>query len=47
MSLKVLDEKIKSGNISGVYFFYGDEEYDISRYIEKVKKCFNNLKSSK
>lgn len=43
MSLKVLDEKIKSGDISGVYFFYGDEEYDISRYIEKVKKCFNNL----
>jgi len=23
--------------------FYGEENYDISRYIEKIKKCFNNL----
>ena len=43
MSLKVLDDKIKNNDISGVYFFYGDEEYDISKYIEKIKKCFSNL----
>jgi len=43
MSLKVLDEKIKNKDISGVYLFYGEENYDISRYIEKVKKCFDNL----
>jgi len=43
MSLKVLEDKIKNKNISGVYLFYGEENYDISRYIEKIKKCFNNL----
>jgi len=43
MSLKVLDEKIKNKDISGVYLFYGEEEYDVSRYIEKIKKCFDNL----
>ena len=43
MSLKILDEKIKNKDISGVFLFYGEEEYDISRYIEKVKKCFDNL----
>ncbi len=43
MSLKVLDEKIKNEDISGVYLFYGEENYDISRYIEKIKKCFDNL----
>lgn len=43
MSLKVLDEKIKNKAVSGVYLFYGEEEYDISRYIEKIKKCFENL----
>ena len=43
MSLKVLDDKIKNKDISGVYLFYGEENYDISRYIEKIKKCFDNL----
>ena len=43
MSLKVLDEKIKNKDVSGVYLFYGEENYDISRYIEKIKKCFDNL----
>lgn len=43
MSLKVLDEKIKNKDVSGVYLFYGEEDYDISRYIEKIKKCFDNL----
>ena len=43
MSLQILDDKIKSNNISGAYLFYGEEEYDISRYIEKIKKCFSHL----
>lgn len=43
MSLKILDDKIKSNDISGVYLFYGDEEFDKERYEEKIKKCFDNL----
>ncbi len=43
MSLNVLDRKIQNKDISGVYLFYGEEEYDISRYIEKIKKCFDKL----
>jgi len=43
MSLKVLDEKIKNKDIAGVFLFYGEENYDISRYVEKIKKCFDNL----
>lgn len=43
MSLKILDGKIKDKDISGVYLFYGDEEYDKERYVEKIKKCFDNL----
>ena len=43
MSLKILDDKIKSKDVSGVYLFYGDEEFDKERYEEKIKKCFDNL----
>lgn len=43
MSLNVLDRKIQNKDISGVYLFYGEEAYDISRYIEKIKKCFDKL----
>jgi len=43
MSLKVLDEKIKNKDIAGVFLFYGEENYEISRYVEKIKKCFDNL----
>lgn len=43
MSLKILDEDIKNSRLSGIYFLYGDESYDIQRYINKIKKCFNNL----
>lgn len=43
MSLKKLDDDIKSGNLSFLYFLYGEEEYDIERYIEKIKKCYKTL----
>ncbi|MDD2627542.1 MAG: DNA polymerase III subunit delta [Clostridia bacterium] len=43
MSLKELEAKIKDKNISGVYLLYGEEEYDKNRYLEKIKKCFENL----
>lgn len=45
MSLKILDEDIKNKNVHGVYLLYGTEAYDIESYVEKIKKCFNNLEA--
>jgi DNA polymerase-3 subunit delta len=33
---KMIDEKIKSGKIAGIYCFFGDEEYMIDYYIGKL-----------
>ena len=33
---KLLDEKIKSGKIGGIYCLFGDEEYMIDYYIKKI-----------
>ena len=43
MSLKDLDDKIKKGNISGIYLLYGEEEFDLNRYLEKMKSTFGTL----
>lgn len=43
MSLKELEDDIKEKNLKSIYFIYGDESYDIERYVEKIKKCFSNL----
>lgn len=43
MNLKDIDDEIKQNKISGIYFFYGDEGYDIERYVNKVKKSFARL----
>ena len=43
MSLKILDEDIKSNKPKGIYFLYGTETYDIEHYVEKIKKCYSNL----
>ncbi len=43
MSLINLENKIKSGKVSGVYLFFGEEDYDINRYIDKIKKTFKNI----
>ena len=40
-----LDEDIKNKSVKGIYLIYGDEKYDIERYIEKIKKCYENLES--
>lgn len=39
----LIDEAIKKNNLKGIYFLYGDDFYEISKYIEKVKKSFLNL----
>ena len=33
---KIIDEKIKSGKISGIYCLFGDEEFMIDYYIKKI-----------
>jgi len=43
MSLKILEEDIKSNKLHSVYFFFGDDTYDIERYTEKIKKTYNSL----
>ena len=37
---KLLDEKIKSGKIGGIYCFFGDEEYMIDHYIKRILESF-------
>lgn len=43
MSLINLENKIKNGKVSGIYLLFGEDNYDINRYIDKVKKTFSNL----
>ena len=43
MSLKILEEDIKSNKLQSVYFFFGDDTYDIERYTEKIKKTYSAL----
>lgn len=45
MSLKKLDEDIKNKKLQGIYLLYGTETYDVENYVEKMKKCFNNLEA--
>jgi len=33
---KIIDDKIKSGKLGGIYCFFGDEEYMIDYYIKKI-----------
>ena len=33
---KIIDERIKSGKIGGIYCLFGDEEYMIDHYIKKI-----------
>jgi len=37
---KIIDEKIKSGKIGGIYCLFGDEEYMIDYYIKKIMDAF-------
>ncbi len=43
MSLKLLDEDIKNNKLQHVYFFFGDDLFELERYVEKIKKTYNNL----
>lgn len=43
MSQKELDEDIKQKKLKPVYLLYGEETYDIERYVEKIKAVFSNL----
>ncbi len=38
MSLDILKERIKENNISGVFFFYGSEEYTKDHYASRIRK---------
>ncbi len=43
MTLEELNRRIKSGNLSGIYFFYGEEQYLLSKKIDQiVKKAVTN-----
>ena len=37
---KIIDDKIKSGKIGGIYCLFGDEEYMIDYYIKKIMSEF-------
>lgn len=41
--MSILDDHIKNNSVKGLYLLFGDEKYDIERYIEKMKKTFSNL----
>ena len=41
-NISVLKERIKSGKLSGVYFFYGDEEYTKNFYYDKMREACKN-----
>lgn len=43
MSLKILEEDIKLKKLGNVYFFYGDDIYEMKRYTEKLKKTYSSL----
>lgn len=40
-----LDEDIKNRSVKGIYLLFGDEKYDIERYLDKIKKSFDNLEN--
>lgn len=42
---KELDEKIKNGDIAGIFFLYGDEEYMVDFYVNKLKAACGADKS--
>ena len=39
LDTKILDERIKSGNIGGIYCFFGEEEYMTDYYAKKMTDC--------
>ena len=41
--MSILDDHIKNNSVKGLYLLFGDEKYDIERYVEKIKKTFSNL----
>ena len=41
--MSILDDHIKNNSVKGLYLLFGDEKYDMERYIEKIKKTFSNL----
>lgn len=43
MSLSNLENKIKNGKVNGVYLFFGEENYEVNRLLEKTRKTFSNL----
>lgn len=43
MNLIELDKELTNKSVKGVYFFYGEEQYDVERYVEKIKKTFTNI----
>ncbi len=40
-----LDEDIKNRSVKGVYLLFGDEKYDVERYLDKIKKSFDDLEN--
>jgi DNA polymerase-3 subunit delta len=40
LSPKIIDERIKSGKIGGIYYLFGDEEYMADYYIKQILEKF-------
>ena len=40
--MSILDDHIKNNSVKGLYLLFGDEKYDIERYIEKIKQLWNS-----
>lgn len=43
MSLKILDDDIKNKKLHQLYLFYGDDIFELEKYIDKIKKVYSNL----
>lgn len=43
--MSTLDEDLKNKSVKGVYLIYGDEKYDVEKYIDRIKKCYANLEN--
>lgn len=43
--IKDLDKDLKNDILKPIYFFYGEEKYDIERSVSKIKSKFSNLQT--
>lgn len=42
-NLVEIDKELNTGKLRNIYFFYGEEKYDIQRYVAKILKIFGEV----